>query len=258
MDLDLKGKVALITGASEGLGYGCARMLAAEGARTIISSRNQDKLSAASQAITRDFGVECQPIAADIRKPEDRIRLSKELKHVDILIISTGHPPTYPFSKATDDQWAEGNNLIIEPARHLPKLFIESMKANTFGRIIFIGSIFGLEPERSSVIQSTYRTGLNALSKCISLEYAEYGITSNVICPGYYKTPLVDNLALQYAKQENKTHGAILDDWKKYSPVKAFGNPDDLGAFVAFLCSPKAAFITGHSHVLDGGALHRY
>jgi 3-oxoacyl-[acyl-carrier protein] reductase len=132
------------------------------------------------------------------------------------------------------------------------------MKAQGYGRLVFIGSIFGLEPERSSIVQSTLRTGLNSFSKCIASEFAADGITSNVICPGYFDTPLVRDLAKKYALETNTSVEAVLDDWRTFAPVKKFGKPEDLGDLVAFIASPRGEFINGTSITIDGGALRQY
>jgi 3-oxoacyl-[acyl-carrier protein] reductase len=262
MDLRLKGRTALVTAASTGLGYGCAKALLMEGAEVVIAARDKANLGKALKSLKKETGKTAAGIACDLTDAKDLARLAKEtlkwFKALDILVLSTGHPPTHPFSVANDEQWQRGHDLILRPAIELPRAFLPGMKKRKYGRLIFIGSIFGLEPEKSSVIQSTFRTGLNALSKCIASEYAPFGVTSNVICPGYYETPLVDRLAGQYAKQTGKTKKAILDDWKQYSPMGAYGDPDDLGAYAAFLASPRAAFITGASMVLDGGAIRSY
>jgi 3-oxoacyl-[acyl-carrier protein] reductase len=260
MDLCLKGRKALVTGASYGLGYACARMLAAEGVNVALNARDAEKLQLASTCIETDFGVQTAAVAADLTQTEsyDKIEAAckKAFEHIDILVISTGHPPTYPFSAATDTQWQTGYDLILQPAIQLSRRFLPPEKG--YGRIIFIGSIFGLEPEASSVIQSTFRTGLNALSKCIATENAAHGVTANVICPGYFETPLVTNLAGQYAQQQKKDTADVLEDWKSYAPVREFGDPDDLGRLVAFLSSPRAAFMTGTSVTFDGGAVRQY
>ncbi len=262
MELNLTGRNALVTGASYGLGYACARMLAAEGVNVVLNARDDEKLRAAASDIEKDFGVQTATIAADLTQPQsfDRIETAckSAFKNIDILVISTGHPPTYPFSAATDAQWQNGYDLIIEPVIQLTRRFLPGMTAQGYGRLIFIGSIFGLEPEASSVIQSTFRTGLNALSKCIATENAASGVTANVICPGYFETPLVTNLAGQYAQQQQKDTAAVLEDWKNYAPIKQFGEPDDLGRLVAFLASPHAAFLTGTSLTFDGGAVRQY
>lgn len=262
MDIHLKGKNALVTGASYGLGYACARMLAAEGVNIALNARHPDKLSAAESAIRDEFGVRTTSIAADLTQPSSFDSIQKTcadmLGNIDIVVVSTGHPPTYPFSAATDAQWQTGFDLILQPAIQLSRRFLPAMRERGYGRLIFIGSIFGLEPEVSSVIQSTFRTGLNALSKCIATENAAHGITANVICPGYFDTPLVGKLAGQYAETQKKDVSAVVEEWKTYAPTKNFGEPDDLGRLVAFLASPHAAFLTGTSLTFDGGAVRQY
>ncbi|HMW90336.1 MAG TPA: SDR family oxidoreductase, partial [Candidatus Obscuribacter sp.] len=99
---------------------------------------------------------------------------------------------------------------------------------------------------------------LNALSKCVATEVAGDGVTVNVICPGYFDTPLVRELAKQYATSENASVDEILSAWAAYSPVRKFGKPEDLGALVSFLASPRGEFITGTTITMDGGAVRQY
>jgi NAD(P)-dependent dehydrogenase (short-subunit alcohol dehydrogenase family) len=276
MNLNLSGKNAIITGASYGLGFACAQALAEEGVNVAICSRDKEKISEAAEAIrgsvqnkaikpgavaTTAVGT-CAGVQANLTNEDDLQRLVAESQHtlgdIDILVLSTGHPPTFPFSVASDEQWKLGTDLLLRPAIVLPRLLIPAMQKRKYGRIIFIGSIFGLEAEKTSVIQSTLRTGLNALSKCIATEYAADGITSNVICPGYFDTPLVQNLAQQYADSQKVSRETVLQDWADYSPMKKFGKPEDLGALITFLASPRAEFITGTTITIDGGAVRRW
>jgi 3-oxoacyl-[acyl-carrier protein] reductase len=262
MELNLKGKRALVTGASYGLGFACAEALAKEGVDVVVSSRNEAKIQAAASTIATATGARSFGVAADLTRDQDLERLVTEseklLGNIDILVVSTGHPPTYPFSVATDEHWKLGNDLLLRPPILLTRLLLKGMQERRYGRIIFIGSIFGLEPEKTSVVQSTLRTGLNALAKCIASEVAPDGVTVNVICPGYFDTPLVRELAGQYATSQNVTVEAVLDDWANYSPVKRFGKPEDLGALVAFIASPRAEFMTGTAVTIDGGAVRQY
>lgn len=261
MDLALKGKTALVTGASYGLGYSCAMVLAQEGVDVAIASREKDKIEKAAAEIAKATNVQTVGITADLTNMQDLERMideaNKALKHIDILIVSTGHPPTFPFSEATDEHWQVGTDLLLRPPIVLSRLVLKEMKKRKYGRIIFIGSIFGLEPEKSSVVQSTLRTGLHALTKCIASEYAGDGITCNVICPGYFDTPLVRELAKQYAESSNVTTTQVLEVWRSHSPAKNYGKPEDLGALTAFLASPRAAFITGTHITMDGGAVRQ-
>lgn len=132
------------------------------------------------------------------------------------------------------------------------------MRQRRYGRLICIGSIFGLEPEPSSIVQSTARTGLNAFSKCLGTEAAADGVPPNIICPGYFDTPLVTSLAAQYADKAGVPVAQIFDDWKNFTPCKKFGRPEDLGAFVSLLNSPSGEFFNGTSIVIDGGAIRQY
>lgn len=262
MELNLSGKKALITGASYGLGYACARTLSMEGADVVLCSRNSEHVLAAVNSIKLDSNNSIFGIVADLTQKIEINRLlfeaKKHLGKIDILVVCTGHPPTYPFSKATDDHWSQGLDLVLQPAIRLTRGVVEDMKEFEYGRIIYIGSVFGLEPEVSSVIQSTFRTGLNAFSKCVATEYASQGITANVICPGYFNTPLCTELAKKYSQETGKPVEEILKSWGDIAPIQKFGDPEDLGSLVAFLSSPKAKFITGTSIAIDGGFLRQY
>jgi len=262
MELGLRGKTALVSGASYGLGYHCARELALEGVDVVICGRDQQKIVSAAHQINSDTGVRTLGTSADLTKEADLERVVAEadafLGRIDILIVNTGHPPTHPFSVATNAHWKEGMDMVLWPPIVLSRLCLEAMKKRRFGRIIFIGSIFGLEPEQSSVVQSTLRTGLNALSKCIAAEAAPKGVTANVIAPGYFETPLVHDMAQRYATEAGVTQAEVLAEWKHSAPVQQFGRPEDLGALVCFLASPRAAFLTGTTIVMDGGALKQY
>jgi 3-oxoacyl-[acyl-carrier protein] reductase len=260
MELGISDRRALVTGASYGLGLACAQVLNEEGAHVAIASRSRERLQEAAAQFTHRSKV--TELQCDLTKESDLATLPTQAEQalggVDILVVSTGHPPTRPFSVASDEEWQKGIDLILRPVISLSRAVIPGMRARKWGRIILIGSIFGIEPERTSVIQSTLRTGLNALAKCIATENAEWGITANVICPGYFSTPLVDDLAGQYAAEQGKSKAEVLDDWKTYSPTKKFGHPKDLGALVAFLSSPRAEFITGTTITMDGGAVRTW
>lgn len=262
MDLNLEGKRVLITGGSSGLGLACAEALAAEGAQVAICSRRAQNLNEAAEVILRNTGASVKTFEANITFELDRKRLlhniQQQFGNIDIFILSTGHPPTFPLQQTTPDLWETGKSLILDPAIDLCQHILPGMCARRYGRLIFIGSIFGLEPESTSIIQSTYRTGLNAFAKCIATQYAAYGITSNVICPGYFDTPLVRRLAQQYSIQESRSVESVLEDWKCFAPSKRFGKPEDLAAFVCLLSAPQGEFINGTAITIDGGALRRY
>ncbi len=262
MELNLTGRTALVTGASLGLGYACARELSREGARVVVCARDAARLGAAARQIAGETGGEVAAVTADLRNDDDLASLVDQAKVVlgtiDILVVSTGHPEKAPFSQATDDQWRQGIELMLRPAITLARGVLAGMRERRYGRLVFIGSIYGLEPEPTSVVQSTLRSGLNALSKCIATEAAADGVTANVICPGYFDTPLVADLARRWAAETGCMPQTVLDEWRDVAPSKTFGRPDDLGALVAFLASPRGEFVNGTSIAMDGGAVRRY
>jgi 3-oxoacyl-[acyl-carrier protein] reductase len=262
MDLGLEGRTALVTGASQGLGYACALALAQEGARVALCSRDPARIETAAEEIATRTGAPAAGLTADLTDREDLARLvkaaQKELGAVDIVVVSTGHPPNYSLLTASDAHWQAGFDLTLQPAITLSRSLLPHMCERGYGRFIFIGSIFSLEPEPSSTLSSTLRSGLNALAKCIATENAARGVTANVICPGYFETPLLGSLAQKYADETGLTKDEVIDDWTNFSPTKTLGRPEDLGALVAFLGSPRGAFITGTTITMDGGALHGY
>ena len=231
MDLDLNGMKALVTGASYGLGFACAKSLSNEGVSVAICSRDQERVSAAAEEISSSTSNKAFGFAADLTQENDLSELVAKTKEymggIDILVLSTGHPPTYSFTNATDKHWEDGINLVLKPAIALTRALLPEMRRQKYGRLIYIGSIFGLQPESSSIIQSTLRTGLNAFSKCIATEVAAEGVTANVICPGYFETPLVKNLAAKYANEQSSSVDSVMDDWKSSSPTMTFGDPND-------------------------------
>ncbi len=263
MELNLEGKTALVTGASYGLGYACAKALAQEGATVAICSRRRDTVEKAAQEISAETGQSVFGLQADLTNDADLVSLvgaaKEKLGTIDILVLSTGHPPTYSLDEATDEHWQEGNDLILQPTIKLTRALLPDMRQRKYGRFIYIGSVLGLQAKPSSIIQSTLRTGINAFSKCIATEAAIDGVTANVLCPGYFETPLLKSLAEKMERESDKeTAAKLLAEWEESCPTKKFGKPEDFGAFVSFLASPRGEYFNGTSIAIDGGSLKRY
>lgn len=262
MQLELKDRTVLITAATYGLGYACAEAFAREGMRLLICSRDQSRVDEAVQKLSELGAASVDGIKADLTNEADLEKLIEQtgrtLGKLDILLLNTGHPPTYPLLQTTDHHWQQGIDLILKPAIKLTQAFLPQMRENAYGRLIYIGSIFGLQAEPSSIIQSTLRTGLNAFVKCVAAEGAREGVTANVVCPGYFHTPLAVDLAGKYAREAGSTTESVIESWRELAPAKKFGNPADLGSLVAFLASPRAEFINGTAITIDGGLIRQY
>lgn len=258
MELNLSGKTALVTAASEGLGYACANSLVAEGVNVVVVGRDQAKINVAIDKLTGLNKGKVYGIKGDLSNRSDLNSIlhgaKKILDNIDILVVSTGQPPTNYLTRVSDEDWDKGIDLILRPAIYLSRELLPAMKETGFGRVILIGSLYGKEPQSSSVVSSTLRSSLNALSKCIANEYASYGITSNVIACGFFNTPLLQGLAKIYAENQKKTVEEVFLDWKKLSPSNKIGDPDHLGSLVAFIASELGEFINGATINMDGGS----
>jgi len=241
MDLNLTGKTALVTGASSGLGLGCARALAAEGATVVISARGEERLAEAAASIDRAI-----PIAADVTDPDSRTALitaaTTELGHIDILIANAGGPKPGNFESTPFDGYQAGLELSLLSTVALCKELVPPMQSRGWGRVVAITSLSVREPMDMLILSNTARAGLTAFLKTAAREVAGDGVTINSLQPGLHLTPRLNDLYDD------------LDALAKMVPANKLGDPDDFGKAAAFLCSDAAQFISGAAIPIDGAA----
>lgn len=240
MDLGLKGKKALVMGASTGLGRGVAEALIAEGVQVAICARDEERLLEAE----KDMGAHLA-IPTDLNEPNAAKKLTEqvieEFGGLDILVINTGGPPKGKFEDITKEQWDEGFQSLWLSAVDSIKAVLPSMKENRWGRILLITSVAAKEPIPSLTVSNGLRAGLLGLSRSISHEVAQYGITINSILPGYTETERLQELSVD------------LNKIAEQIPAKRLGTTAELGALAAFLSSDSAGYITGQTISADGG-----
>lgn len=257
MELGLSSKVALVTAASRGLGYACALELAKEGARVAICSRSMTRIQLAASRIAKATGAHVLAIRADVTKEMQLHRLVRsvecELGPIEILVSNTGNPPSGRFANTTDSDWELGTALCLRSPIILCRLILPGMIKRRFGRIIFLSSIFAREPNEKYVISSTLRAGLGAFAKCLVREVSHDGIRVNVVCLGYFDTPLLKECAGEASAASGKSAKRILFEWAKAIPSGQLGKPADLGSLVTYLASPMVGYLQGATIVLDGG-----
>src|SRR6267143_2889206 len=260
MELGSKGKVALVTASSKGIGYGVAKVLASEGCRVIISSRNNDSISRARDQIVQETGNrEVYAFSADLTVREDIDRLvmnaTDKLGGVDILAYNTGPPKPGTFAELTESDWDEGVKLLLMSAVWLAKRLLPSMEQKKWGRLVFITSTTLRQPIPNLVLSNTVRLSLAGLSKSLATEYGGKGITSNGIMQGHILT----DRQREIAKDVSSRTGKSIDDSMKQSlvdvPLGRYGTPEEIGYLVAFLASDKASYITGAMIPIDGGMI---
>jgi 3-oxoacyl-[acyl-carrier protein] reductase len=247
MDLGIGGRVALVMGASKGIGRGIAGALAREGARVAVASRSAERIEAAAAEIEGDaVGFE-----ADTGDLERLARLPREVEArlgpVEILVTSTGGPPPGDALGHGLEEWRDAyENLILAP-RVLIEATLPGMRERGWGRIVNVGSSATREPIPGLALSNSHRPGLVGLLKTLSRELAADGVTVNDIATGRFAT---DRLAANYGGREEMERAAI-----EGVPSGRLGEPAEYGDLVAFLCSERAAYITGTSIAIDGGML---
>ena len=260
MDLGLKGRAAIVGGASRGIGYAAAHALATEGASVTIVARNADDIERAAESLRRDTATESVlPIAADMADP-DNIRSVVEQSRerwgrTDIVVNNIGGPPPGSLLDFTNDQWQLAFDLNFNSARRLNELVLPDMRARGFGRIVSVLSTTIKEPTAQLGLSTVARSALAAYAKLLALEVAADGITVNNVLPGSTETERLRSLVEAQAKAAGRTVEEQRELRLSSIPMQRFARPEEIGGFVAFLASERAAFLTGQHIAVEGGQL---
>ncbi|TCI00285.1 SDR family oxidoreductase [Roseococcus sp. SYP-B2431] len=259
MDLGLKGKRALVMGASKGLGRSIADALAAEGAALVISGRDQATLDVAARELISLGATSCVGIPADVASGEQMDALAdgavKAMGGVDILVQNHGGPPPGAAVDLTEELLATWfPRIVLHPIRVANRL-LPAMRAQKYGRILNVGSSGMLQPLPNLVLSNTLRAGIMGWMKTLSAEVAADGVTCNIVAPGAIRTDRSIELASAAAKKQGKTADEVIAERNKTIPAGRYGLPSEFGPMAAFLCSPQAAYITGSILRMDGGVV---
>jgi 3-hydroxybutyrate dehydrogenase len=257
--LSLENKTALITGSTSGIGLGIARALAQVGANVMLNGFGEERLIrdlCSELAVHRRGQVfHC---GADVSKGSEVAELVAETERkfgaLDILINNAGIQSVSPVDEFPEEKWGAIQNIILNSSFHAIKAALPGMKRRGWGRIINLASAHGLvaSPFKSAYVAAKH--GQVGLTKTVALETAESGVTCNAICPGYVRTPLVE----QQIESQAKAHGlprerVIRDVILAAQPTKRFVEVEEIGALALFLCSDSAKSITGAAIAIDGG-----
>ena len=244
MELGLKGRVALVTGASKGIGMGIAKALAGEGATVAVSSRSQERIDAAASEIGARAYVHD---SADLDAAGPLIdQVEADLGPLDVLVTNTGGPPPGEdpagFSR---EQWeAAYRDLVLAPTALIERA-LPGMRERGFGRIVNVSSSAVREPIPVLMLSNVHRSGMLAGFKTLARAVAGDGVTLNTLLPGRIDT---DRVAQSHGSREAAAEAA-----RQEVPAGRLGTPDEMGAAAAFLCSQQAAYITGVALLVDGG-----
>jgi 3-oxoacyl-[acyl-carrier protein] reductase len=248
MDLGIEGRVALVMGASRGIGRGIAAVLAREGAKVAIASRSRERIEEAAAAIEG----EVSPFVANTAEPESLEDLVDEvasaLGPVEILVANTGGPP---FGGALDhdlEEWQSAYRSLVLAPRVLTKAVLPGMRERGWGRIVNVGSTSTREPIPGLNLSNSHRMAAVGFLKTLSREVAADGITVNTVATGRFATERLANSEGSMEPAETAARSEV--------PAGRLGQPEEYGDLVAFLCSERAAYVTGTVIPIDGGLLH--
>ena len=257
MDLGLKGKVAFVAAASQGLGRAVAEELAAEGTSLVLNSRTESKITAVCDEIRDRSGTDVIPASGDLSDTAAlEGAIDRGLSHfgkIDILITNIGGPPAGTFESLSREAWNAAGQSLLTSVVDLTRLALPGMKERRWGRILNITSIAVKQPVDNLILSNSLRAAVTGFAKTLSNEVAEFGVTVNNILPGYTSTERVEQLARSISEKEGITVDEAKKRWESQIPMKRLGRPDEFAALAAFLVSERASYITGSSIAVDGG-----
>jgi 3-oxoacyl-[acyl-carrier protein] reductase len=257
MDLQLKGKCALVTGSSRGLGYATALALAKEGCRLAVNSRDEAKISAAAQKIAVETGAKVIGLAGDVTDPEAPERIIGEavqaLGGLDILVTNAGGPPAGTFESFDDAAWQKAIDLSLMSHVRLIKAALPHLRQSKAASVLTVTSYSVKQPIQNLVLSNSIRAATVGLTKSLALELGRDGIRFNSILPAWTETERVAELMTFRAKQNGTTVEYEIDKQSKDSPLGRMGTPEEFANAAVFLVSPAASYITGVMLAVDGG-----
>jgi len=257
VDLGLRGRVAIVTGSSQGIGKAIALGLSQEGARVSICARNEKQLNQTAKEIHLATGGEVFAVQADLTREDDIRRLvsltSERFERIDILVNNTGGPPSATFLETTERHWRDAVNLLLISVVTACLEVIPHMQERKWGRIINMTSFAAKQPVDRLVLSNALRAGILGLTKTLSNELAQDSILVNAVCPGWTLTKRVEELAKAEAKPSGKAYEDIIKGWESQIPLKRLAQPNEIADVVVFLASERANYITGAVFQVDGG-----
>ena len=256
MDLKLAGKAAFVAASSKGLGYGSARALALEGAKVCLNGRDRDALEAAAAHLRAETGVTIVTAPGDLGKAEDVARVvetaARELGGLNILVTNVGGPPAGDFDAFDDAAWAAGVEVTLMPVVRMIRAALPHLTANG-GAIVNIQSTSVKQPISGLLLSNALRPAVVGLAKTMSIQLARDGIRINTVGPGSFDTDRIKSLVTRRATAAGRTFDEQLALLNEACPMGRLGDPNELGALVAFLASDAASYITGQTIFCDGG-----
>lgn len=257
MDLGLRGRVAMVGGASRGLGRAIAHALAAEGAHVAMLARRAGPLQDAAREIAAATGAELLPLEVDVTDPAQVdgavAAVVARWGALHIVVANAGGPPSTRFDGTSAAQVEEALRLNLMSTVYQATASVPHMRAAGWGRFIALTSVSVKQPMPGLILSNTARAGVVGWVKTMANELAGEGITCNVVAPGYFSTDRTEELAAVRAERSGRTAPEVLAEMAARVPMGRMGDPAEMGAVVAFLASERASYLNGVTLQVDGG-----
>lgn len=262
MDLGIKGKTALVVGSDSGIGFATAQTLLAEGATVIITGTQQEKLNNAVEKLK--FYSNVHSYLVDVSKSESLKELHQHIQQdigkIDILVHSAGiSGASGLFHEIDEAGWQETLDVDLMGAVRTVKEFLPDLRTGSWGRLVLIASENAKQPYLDEIPYDCAKAGILALAKGLSKTYAKEGLLVNAVSPAFIETPMTDAMMAERSDKLNITKEeaitSFLDEKRPHIELKRRGQPEEVAAVIAFLCSDKASFVNGSNYRIDAGSV---